>query len=216
MAGYRFDEHGKGYKIGKALQSYRPQWIVMASLIKGGSKVLDLGCGDGIQGQRLIKEKGFEVFGIDLDPIAVTEAKRRGLKAKTGDISKRLNFSDKSFDYVICNVVLELVKKPDFLISEMLRVGKTVIIGFENFGFWIYRIEMLSGKFPQHALYGHKWYESNFTSFFSLSDFLSLPSLKKAKIKKVIGINWRNRKVSLLARLFPNLFSRSCILVIEN
>lgn len=215
MARYRFTEHGVGYQIGKTLQPWRPQFTVITQLVKPGSKVLDVGCGDGVLGEILIKQKNCQVFGVDLDLRGVAQAKRRGIKAKVFDANRKLPFEDQSFDCAYCNGLLEFVKDPNFTASEILRVGKIAIIEFENFGFWFYRIQHLLGRFPKLALYGHQWWQTSQTKFFSLSDFLSLPCLKNSKIEKIICVNWRNRKVSWLSRLWPNFFGRSCILQIK-
>lgn len=216
MNKYRFTEHNIGYKYGQTLRAWRPQFPVFYSLIGSNEKVLDVGCGDGVMGEKLIKEKKCEVFGIDLDIEGVREAKRRGLKAEVGDADDGLRYKDNYFDIVLCNGLLEFVRKPDFVVSEMFRVGKRVIVEFENFGFWFYRLEYLVlGKFPRFALYGHRWWETGFGRFFSLSDFLALPAMKDAQVKSVTCINWRNRKVSILSRINPNFFGRSCILETE-
>ena len=215
MKKYRFDEHGVGYKIGKTLQPFRPQFSIILSWIPKESKILDIGCGDGILGEKLVKDKKCSVSGFDLDPIGVKEAKRRGIKAKIHDMDDSLPYLDKSFDFCILSDVLQYSRKPDLVVSESLRVGKKVIIEFPNFGFWFYRLQTLLGHFPSLSLYGHSWYQTRQTKFFSLSDFLSLPAMKNVTINKLTCIDWKNRQVSWLARLNPNLFGRSCILLLD-
>ena len=215
MKKYRFDEHGVGYKLGKTLQKFRPQFSIILGWIPNKSKVLDLGCGDGVLGEKLAKEKTCSVFGFDLDEVAVKEAKRRGIKSKLLDMDDGLPYPDKYFDICLLSDVLQYSSQPDFVISEALRVGKKVIIEFPNFGFWCYRLQTLLGHFPSLSLYGHSWYQTRQTKFFSLSDFLNLAILKKAHIKRLVCIDWKNRQVSWLARLNPNLFGRSCILLLD-
>lgn len=215
MQKYRFDEHGIGYKVGKKLQSWRPQFSIIVSLVKEKSSVLDIGCGDGILAERLARIKKCKVVGIDLDETAVKELKRSGVKGRVHDIDEGIPFKNKSFDYVIMSDVLQYLKKPNFVISEALRVGKSFIVYFPNFGFWIYRLMFLTGKIPKLALFGHEWWESQLTRMFSYNDFLKLPSLKKTRIKKIVCINWANRKISFLAKFAPNFFGRCCVLEIE-
>jgi len=211
---YRFDEHGKGYKLGKTLQSFRPEFSPIISWVQKNSKVLDVGCGDGALGQKLIKEKNCVVFGFDLDAAGVKEAKRKGLEAIVWDANEKFPYPTNSFDVVICNTVLEFIEKPDFAVSELFRVSKkTVIISFPNFGFWFYRLQMLFGNFPSFSLYGHAWWQTRMTTFFSLSDFLKLPFLKGKKPNKSYFIDWKNRDESFLSKFSPNFFSRACILI---
>ncbi len=212
MKRYQYLEHGIGYQKNGALRTWRPQFPVISSWVKSGSKVLDLGCGDGVLGGALIKEKGCQVTGIDLDLKGVKAANKRGVKAQVSDLDEGLKFKDNEFDLVINTEVLQFVKNPDLVVSETLRVGKVAIIAFPNFGFWFYRLQLLFGYFPTLALYGHKWWQTSQNRFFSYNDFLSLPSLKKAKLNRSYFIDWKNRKRSLLANISPNLFARSCIM----
>lgn len=212
MKKYRFDEHGKGYKVGETLQSWRPQFETIVSWVKPGSKILDVGCGDGVLGEKLIKEKKCDVFGFDLDSVGVAESKRRGMKTRVWDAGEKFPYQNKSFDVVICNELLELVKKPDFVLSECLRVGKTAIVEFPNFGFWFYRLQLVFGRFPSLVLYGHQWWETHMIRFPSLADFLSMPVMRNVQVKRMVCIDWKNREVSFLSRFFPNIFGRSCIL----
>jgi methionine biosynthesis protein MetW len=212
---YRFHEHGVGYQKGKFLQSYRPQFSIIIDWIKKNSSVLDVGCGDGVLGDRLIRDKNCKVSGIDLDENGIKEALRHKIKAVVGNVDDGLPYPDQSFDVVVCNEVLQYVNNPDLVVSELLRVGKTVIISFPNFGFWLYRIQMLTGRFPNLSLFGHTWWNSHLTRMFSINDFLQLPAMKDIKISKQVTINWKNRKPSFFGRFFPNFFGRSCILKIK-
>lgn len=209
---YSFDEHGVGYKVGRKLQKWRPQFSTIVDWIKPESSVLDVGSGDGVLAERLEKEKHCTVLAVDLDGMAVRETKRSGIKAQRLDVDDGLPFKDNSFDVAVCSDLLQYVKKPDFVMGEILRIGKSTIVQFPNFGFWFYRLVFLTGRFPKLALYGHKWWESQITRNFTLEDFLRLPSLKNAFVKRMICIDWKNRNISLLARFWPNFFARSCIL----
>lgn len=215
MKKYRFDEHGVGYKVGQTLQPFRPQFPIILDWVKQGSSVLDIGCGDGVLGEKLIKQKHCRVFGIDLDKTGVKEAQRRGIKATVYDMDEILPFKNKQFDLVICSDVLQCSLKPDAVVSEALRVAKLVIIYFPNFGFWFYRLQTLFGHFPALSLYGHTWWNTRQTRFFSLSDFMSLPAMTGVSINRLVCIDWKNRQASLLAKIWPNLFGRACILMVE-
>ena len=212
MNAYRFTEHTKGYRAGRTLQPWRPQFTTILSWVPTNARVLDIGCGDGVLGATLIKEKFCRVRGFDLDPVGVAEANRKGVRAVVHDANNPFPFKKKRFDVALCNEVLEFTEDPNAVISEALRVSKSAIIEFPNFGFWFYRLEMLIGHFPRLALYGHRVWETRQTRFFTYSDFLTFPAVKKARIVRIAGIDWKNRRVSLLASRFPNLFARSVIL----
>lgn len=209
---YRFTEHGKGYQLGKTLQSWRPQFNTIVSWVPEGSSVLDVGCGDGVLGNTLIKEKGCRVSGFDVDSVGVTESRRKGLITRVHDANMPFPYKSKRFDVAICNELLEFVEKPNVVIAETLRVGKRAIIEFPNFGFWFYRAELLFGRFPKLALYGHRWWNTRQTKFFTFTDFMELPAIKRATVTRVAGIDWKNRNVSYLATHIPNLFARSVLI----
>ncbi len=215
MPGYRFTEHGRGYATGRTLRSWRPQFPIILSWVPKGSKILDVGCADGVLGQKLIKEKSCKVFGIDLDPVGVREAKKKGINAKVFNFDDPLPYKNNSYDIVLASDVLQYSQTPANSIQEWLRVGKKLILYFPNFGFWAYRVQLILGRFPSLSLYGHTWYNTRQTRFFSLMDVLSLPAVKKAHRAKLVCIDWKNRKISLLARLNPNFFGCSCPLLLE-
>src|SRR5450830_1188223 len=99
---YRFHEHGIGYQKGKFLQPWSPQFQIIVSWIDKNSTVLDVGCGDGVLGEKLIKEKNCQVTGIDLDENVVAEAKRHKIQTKIWDVDKGLSYPGNGFDVVVC------------------------------------------------------------------------------------------------------------------
>lgn len=212
---YKFTEHGVGYKVGRALQPWRPQNPVILKWVAHGTKVLDAGCGDGVLGELLAKRNSCTVYGFDLDPIGVKEAKRRGVSARVWDAEKKFPYRTGAFDYVILSDLIQLISNPDQLVRESLRTGRKVIVQFPNFGFWYYRLEHILGHFPAFSLYGHQWWNTSITKFLSLADFYALPAMKNVRVTRLESIDWKNRKVSILAKLWPNFFGRTSILEIE-
>lgn len=215
MRTYRFTEHKQGYRKGTSLVSWRPQFATILSWIPRGATIVDAGCGDGVLGTKLISEKQCRVLGFDLDAVGVQEAKRKGIRAILHDANYRFPYKTKQVDIVVCNELLEFVDDPNYVVSEILRVGKAAIIEFPNFGFWVYRLELLMGRFPRLALYGHKVWETRQTKFFTFADFLQFPAMKHVTIARCAGIDWKNRRVSRLATLLPNLFARSVLVEIK-
>ncbi len=102
----------------------RPEYKYIVDWIERGSKVLDLGCGDGSLGALLIKEKDCEVHGIEVSKAGVDAAQKKGVKAVVGDVDEGLGFPDATFDYVVINVTLQMVYRPGFVLKEALRWGR--------------------------------------------------------------------------------------------
>lgn len=194
----------------------RPEYKYIIDWIEKGSKVLDLGCGNGSLGSLLMKEKDCEVHGIESSRSGVESALNKGVHADIGDIDEGLDFPDKSFDYVVINVTLQMVYRPGFVLGEALRVGKKVIVSFPNFAHWAARLEIfLLGRMPRKPLYGYRWHNTKHIHLFSYYDFCNYLEEINAKITKKVFFGYDSEHESLLALIFPNLFSMEAILLIE-
>jgi len=201
-----------------SLDSYgiRPEYKYIVEWIVKGSKVLDLGCGNGSLGSLLIKQKGCVVYGIESSRSGVESALNKGVNAIMGDIDEGLDFSDKSFDYVVINVTLQMVYKPGFVLGEALRVGKKVIVSFPNLAHWVARLELfLLGRMPRKPLYGYRWHNTKHIHLFSYFDFCNYMEEINARITKKVFFGWDSEHESFLAGILPNLFSIEAILLIE-
>ena len=194
----------------------RPEYKYIVDWIEKGSKVLDLGCGNGSLGSLLIKQKGCEVHGIEASKSGVESALNKGVRANIGDIDEGLDFSDGSFDYVVINVTLQMVYRPGFVLKEALRVGKKVIVSFPNIAHWVARLELfLLGRMPRKPLYGYRWHNTKHIHLFSYNDFCNYLEEINARITKKVFFGYDSENESALAEIFPNLFSMEAILMIE-
>ena len=193
----------------------RPEYKYIVKWIEPRSKVLDLGCGDGSLGELLIKNKNCEVYGIEIDENGVKQSIAKGVKAILGNIDEGLNFEDKSFDYVVINVTLQMVYRPDFVMAEALRVGEKVIASFPNFAHIIARFEVLLGRFPKSPLFGYEWYNTRHIHLFSVKDFLEYMKKLKVEIIKEQFLWLDSKSESVLSNLFPNLFSGTAIFMVR-
>ena len=128
----------------------RHDLIILKQWIQPQARVLDLGCGDGALLDDLVNEKNISGLGIEIDADNITGCIGKGLSVIEQDIDNGLsNFSDNSFDTVLLTQTLQAVRRPDFVLEEMLRVGKECIITFPNFGHWRCRLKLAaSGKMP--------------------------------------------------------------------
>lgn len=193
----------------------RPEYRYIADWIEPGSKVLDLGCGDGSLGALLI-QKECEVHGIDVSQTGVEAALKKGVHAVIGDMDEGLGFPDCSFDYVVINVTLQMVYRPGFVLKEALRVGKKVIVSFPNAAHWAARLELFFlGRMPRKPLYGYRWHNTRHIHLFSYRDYSDFIEELDAKVTKKIFFGWDSEHESFIAKIFPNLFSMEAILMIE-
>lgn len=154
-----------------------PRWqdSLIEGLIPVGSSVLDLGCGGGQLLSRLIHDKGVRGQGIELDAEAVFGCVERGVPVFQSNLDEGLRgFADQSFDYVILEETLQTLHHPVAVLDEVLRVGRTGIISFPNFGYWRVRLDLaLRGRMPRTETLPYHWYDTPNIHLLTLADFLS-------------------------------------------
>jgi methionine biosynthesis protein MetW len=186
----------------------RLDYELIGSLVPAGSRVLDLGCGDGGLLQELMTLKGCQGRGIEINEAAVSECIARGVPVYHGDMLEGMTFfGDGSFDVVILSQTLQQTSDPLAVIHEMLRVGSTAIISFPNFGHWRIRCQLtFRGRMPASALLPYPWYSTPNVHLCTVTDFREvcaqegLERLREIFIvppKRQIGPRWAN----LLAEL---------------
>lgn len=185
---------------------------VIYGIVEPGSRVLDLGCGEGDLLHLLTKGKGVKAQGVELSEAAIYKCVEKGLSVFHGDIDSGLkDYPDGSFDYVILNQSMQEVKKVDFVIDEALRVGSRVIVGFPNFAYWRARLRLFfKGKTPVTYSLPYRWYNTPNLHFLSISDFKEFCSDKGITIESEHflgrnGTSW----------LLPNLFALNAVFVIK-
>jgi len=186
-------------------------------LIENGAKVLDLGCGDGTLLKKLIDEKNVHGKGIEINQENVIEALHKGLSIIQGDIDEGLeDFADNEMDYVILNQTLQSTQNPDFVIKEMLRVGKHAVVSFPNFAYWRIRFYLLfKGKMPKSKMLPFEWYDTPNIHLLTVRDFFDYCEKRDIKISKSI-LTRRGKVVkSRLRRTFADIFAEEVIFVIH-
>lgn len=151
----------------------RGDYAIIGEIIEPASKVLDLGCGDGQLLEWLADNKRIRGSGVEISRELVQRAISRGVSAYQGDINQGLaDYPAKAFDYVILSQTLQQTLKPLQVLTEMMRVGKRVIVAFPNFGHWRVRwSHMTSGRSPRTGLFPYEWYDSPNIHFLTVEDF---------------------------------------------
>lgn len=144
--------------------------------IAPGSRVIDLGCGDGRLMQRLQREMSCDVQGVDVEHSNIFSVIARGLPAIEADLNEGLvDVPDDSFDFAVLSQTLQQVEKPKLLLIEMLRVARRALIVVPNFGHWRVRLEvLLRGRTPITQTLPYEWHETPNLHFMSMWDFRSL------------------------------------------
>ena len=188
----------------------KKEFKVIADLLPNNTRVLDVGCGDGSLMNLLVKEKNIEVRGLELEKQNVQECIYKGLPVIQGNAETELyQFPNKSFDYVVLSQTLQAFYKPDKVLKELLRIGKSVIVSIPNFGYWKVRTSLLFfGKMPMTKTLSNSWYNTPNLHMCTIKDLFNYCEEQNIKIKKVIGVN--ENKTSLIKKSnleIKNLFS---------
>lgn len=181
---------------------------IIASWIEPGSRVLDLGCGEGDLLHFLEVNKQVSGTGIERVEAKVARCIERGLSVLQGDINKEiLDYPDTSFDYVILSQTLQQVYEPAELIRSLLRVGKRGIVSFPNFSHWRIRLQLLTtGYAPVTKQLPYQWYDTPNIRVITLKDFKKFSRDVGFRIMKEVAINTnsqdkRGKRVRFLVNL---------------
>lgn len=185
---------------------------IISSLIEEGSRVLDLGCGDGELLEHLVKRKRVEGYGIEISEEAIYRCVERGLTVSHEDIDSGLkDYPDLFFDYVIFNQTMQQVHLPSRAIRGALRIGRRVIIGFPNFCQIFGRLQIaLGGRVPVTHSLPYTWYETPNLHFLSIKDFHRFCRMEGLAVLEASYLGKR-REIGFL----PNLFAYNAILLVE-
>jgi len=189
---------------------------VILDLIPAGTKVLDLGCGDGSLLVKLVRQKGVTGRGIEISEEGVRACIAKGLTVLQGDIDQGLrDYPDGSFDYVVLNQTLQAVKKPDVVLSEILRVGKKGVVGFPNFAYWKMRAYLFTfGRMPKTEFLPFEWYDTPNIHFCSILDFTEYCAKNGVTIEKTVYLS-TDRGGRVLRGVRPNLFAENAVFLLS-
>ena len=164
----------------------RPDLAVIAANVAAGTRVLDVGCGDGALMAALRENKQADARGMELDPHNVAMCVARGLSVIQGDADVDLLFyPDASFDYAILSQTLQTTKRPDLVLDELLRIGRRAFVSFPNFAHWRVRLSLLwGGRMPVTRLLPVAWYETPNIHHVTIDDFRALLVARGVKVEE--------------------------------
>ncbi len=193
------------------MQGLRAEQVLIADWITTGSRVLDLGCGDGQLLAALQAQKGVTGYGIEIDPDNIVSCIERGVNVIHSDLDAGLSeFDADSFDFVIMTQTIQAMRFPHRLIDEMLRIGRESIVTFPNMGHWKCRLQFLLGKMPVTRHLPNTWYDTANIHMCTLSDFEDLCAEKHLQVLERAPVDSQHRAVPGM-ELWPNLLAEIAV-----
>ncbi|MBF0475000.1 MAG: methionine biosynthesis protein MetW [Deltaproteobacteria bacterium] len=190
---------------------------IVASLVAPGSRVLDLGCGEGDLLKFLRDQKQVSGTGVERTETGVAECVAKGLSVIHGDINEEVrDYPDQAFDYVILSQTLQQVYEPDRLIRSLLRIGKKGIVSFPNFSHWRIRLQLLlTGRAPISPQLPYEWYDTPNIRVITIEDFRAFARKTGFRILREVAVRTPNHEQQgSIINLLPNLLATYGIFLI--
>lgn len=183
--------------------STRKDLAVIADLVPPGSRVLDLGCGNGELLAHLCAARGCSGYGIEIDDANLLACAKRGVNVVQLNLDEGLAlFDDNSFDVVLQLETLQHLRNTENMLRETARVGRIGIVSFPNFAHWPNRLSVLRGRMPVTKTLPYQWYDTPNIRVGTFADFEVLAQRNGLRILDSFGLN-RGEPV----RRWPNLRS---------
>lgn len=190
----------------------------IAEMVAPGSRVLDVGCGDGALLELLAKTKNVDGRGLEISREGVNACVARGLSVIQGDADSDLaDYPAGAFDYAILSLTIQATRFPKTVLENLLRIGKYVIISFPNFGHWRIRYNLLfDGRMPQTRNLPEPWYLSPDAHLCTIKDFVDLTRELDAEIVEAVAFNSVGRRLPIRANLtMQNLFGEKAVFLLK-
>jgi methionine biosynthesis protein MetW len=195
----------------------RPDLEVVAGMVPAGSRVLDLGCGDGALLAHLIAERGCDGYGIEIDGDDVLACIAAGVPVSEGDIEDALrDFADGAFDVVLLSWTLQTTRRPAAVVAGMMRVAPVGIVSLPNFAHWRLRAALaVRGRMPHTRTLPQSWHETPNIHMCTLADFDSLAASLGLRVSERVLLGETRGRAGGAARALPNLLAAAAVCRLE-
>lgn len=181
---------------------------LIADMVEPKTRVLDVGCGDGVLLDYLGHFKQVDGRGVELSQAGVNACVAQGLSVVQGDADTDLaQYPDHAFDYVILSQTLQATRDPRRVVENLVRIGRKAIVSFPNFGHWRVRWSLLwTGRMPETETIPARWYDTPNIHFCTILDFVDLCQELDIEIERSLSINPKGTKNNLRAHKLANIF----------
>ncbi len=200
-----------------AQQTTRVDHLLIAEMVERGSRVLDVGCGDGALLQLLADTKDVDGRGIEVTRERVNACVARGLSVIQGDADRDLvDYPDAAFDYAILSLTIQATRQPKAVLENLLRIGRSAIVSFPNFGHWQVRSRLaFTGRMPVTENLPEAWYVSPNAHLCTIKDFADLCRLVNARVERAVAFNaWGQQLGTWLPLTVHNLMGEKAVFML--
>jgi methionine biosynthesis protein MetW len=196
----------------------RPDLAAIAAMIRPGTRILDVGCGDGALLEHLVRTKHVDGRGIELSQQNVNACVARGLSVMQGDADTDLvEYPSGAFDAVILSNTIQATEKPRAVLEHLLRIGRRTAVSLPNFGYWKVRGSLLfRGRMPRTRNLDNSWWDTPNIHLCTLSDFLDLTRLCGAVVTEAHALDETGETRPMTGHAWgPNLLAPGAIFLLK-
>ncbi len=203
----------------QAPRKHRVDHLLIADMVAKGSRVLDVGCGDGALLHLLAETKDVDGRGMEISRERVNACVARGLSVIQGNADEDLDaYPDKAFDYAILSLTIQATQHPKRVLENLMRVGERAIVSFPNFGHWSIRFKLLwNGRMPVTPNLPEQWYDSPDSHLCTVIDFVNLCKEIGATVERSAAFNASGRQLSTRGTFIDmhNLFGEKAVFLLR-
>jgi len=201
----------------RAPDSPRVDLLLIAEMVAPGSRVLDVGCGDGTLLRILADKQAVDGRGIELSQAGVNSCVTQGLAVIQGDADTDLAYyPNLAFDYAILSQTIQATHNPRLVLEQLLRIGKRAVVSFPNFGHWRVRTQlMFGGHMPRTDNLPERWHDTPNIHFCTIKDFLTLCDDIGAKVERAVALNAYGTKLVSAPLFAQNLFGEQAVFLLS-
>ena len=203
---------------GNGSATLRPDLAAIAEMIRPGTRILDVGCGDGALLEHLVRTKHVDGRGIELSQQNVNACVARGLSVMQGDADTDLNdYPSAAFDVTILSQTIQATFAPKDVLNHLLRIGRRTVISLPNFGHWRVRLSLLTGgRMPRTKALEFDWYDTPNIHLCTIADFVGLARSTGAIIERALALDESGATREMRAEAWgPNLFADGAIFLLK-